>query len=207
MRLSARAVDDERAPVGLAVELERRGAGLVAQRQLQVQLDELAGDETLRPRLERPRLAAGVDDPKRLRRADLHGRPALGEQHAHGAGGHDAQLRAACSSASGSAGSPSPRARSRRRRTGSSRRRGPSRGRRSGRACRHRQPGRGRALHDHDGHDDEKEAAHRAAQRTTGLGAIPSPEWRSNGSWWRIAARSPSGSSARAASSGSEPSR
>ena len=202
MRLSGPPVDDERAAVGLAVELERRRARLVAQRQLQVQLDELAGHEVLGPGLERPRLAAGVHDPKRLGRADLHGRPALASSTRTGRAGTTltsvpgvvvrqdppvapARVRVAVGAVLAHPDTVAPAA----------------------------------AVDDEEragirlgNHGERRHDAREVGDASGRLsvppvsGELASPEWRSGGSWWRIAARSPSGSSARAASSGSGPS-
>ena len=136
MSLRAAPVDEERAAVGVGAEAERRRARDEPKRRAEPR--ELGGGDVLRPRLQLPHLAARVDDLERLRGADLHGRPALGEQHAHLPGGDELQRRAAVVVLAGSAGSPSRPRRSRARRTGSCRRRAPSRGRRSGRPCRHR---------------------------------------------------------------------
>ena len=125
-------VDDERAAVGVAVELQRCRAGLVAQRQ--PQLAELAGDEVLASRLQRaclPRASTTLNGFFELifaagTRSARRTRPAAGRRRAPGCRGR---------SASGSVRSPSPPGRSPGRRTGSCRPRGPSRARRSRRGC------------------------------------------------------------------------
>ena len=86
-------VDEQRAAVRVGAQAERCSAGDEPERR--AQLRELRGDDVLRSGLQLPHLPARVDDPERLRGADLHGRLPLGEQHAHLPGGDELHRRAA----------------------------------------------------------------------------------------------------------------
>ena len=92
-QLAGVAVHDQRTAVRVAVEGQRRRSGLVAE--WKAKLRHLARGEPLRPRLQRPCLAARVHDAERLARRDPDGGLPRREQHAHPSRRNDPQLGAA----------------------------------------------------------------------------------------------------------------